>query len=93
MNAPRQGFSLGFHFGQGLFIPFINSHGGKQFIVIQISEQRLVGFQTIGQESALFEQGGGRFGVVPEAFLGNDAFQFLETVCFAFYVKDSLRGG
>jgi hypothetical protein len=42
-----------------------------------------------GQCGAFFQQALGLFRVVPEAVLGNDGFQLLEAVFFAFEVKDS----
>jgi len=62
-------------------------------VVFQFVYKGLVGFNTTGQKCAFLENGGGIFGVVPEALAGNDGFQLVEPDLFGSQVKGSLRAG
>jgi hypothetical protein len=76
-----------------LLVIFFHGHGQQQIIVLQLAGQVLIGFDATGQKGALFKDGGGLFGRVPEIFPGDDGFQLAQTDLLGGYVKDSLRVG
>ena len=48
MDALFQGHKLCLNLGQGLLVLLFNGHGQQQFIVLQLTDQVLIGFDTAG---------------------------------------------
>jgi hypothetical protein len=71
----------------------LHGHCKQQFIVFQLADQALIGFDAAREKGALFKDGGGLFGGVPEIFPGNGGFQLVQPDLLGGYVKGSLRAG
>ena len=92
-NGVTDAFEGRADFRQGGVILFLDGHLQQHFAVFDLAGEgvKLVDFG--GQPGPFPQQGLGLFRIVPEAFLGNDGFDFLEAVFLGGEVKDSPGSG
>lgn len=68
---------------------FLQSQFKERFRIVKGSVELFAGVQFAGKSGPFLEYGSGGFGMIPEVLVGDDGFNFFQSIVQAVQVKDT----